>query len=55
MLTRENLLDYEDGIYTFVLYLSDYCHITEKGEIKYSGTPADLRANQDVLDPYLTL
>jgi len=40
---------------SFVLYLSDYCHIMEKGEIKYSGTPADLRANQDVLDQYLTL
>ena len=39
----------------FVLYLSDYCHIMEKGEIKYSGTPADLRANQEVLDQYLTL
>lgn len=39
----------------FVLYLSDYCHIMEKGEIKYSGSPADLRANQDVLDQYLTL
>ena len=40
---------------SFVLYLSDYCHIMEKGEIKYSGTPADLRANQDILDQYLTL
>lgn len=39
----------------FVLYLSDYCHIMEKGEIKYSGTPADLRANQEILDQYLTL
>jgi branched-chain amino acid transport system ATP-binding protein len=39
----------------FVLYLSDYCHIMEKGEIKYSGTPADLRANQAILDQYLTL
>ena len=40
---------------SFVLYLSDYCHIMEKGEIKYSGTPADLRANQEILDQYLTL
>ena len=39
----------------FVLHLSDYCHIMEKGEIKYSGTPADLRANQEILDQYLTL
>jgi len=40
---------------SFVLYLSDYCHIMEKGEIKYSGTPADLRANQGILEQYLTL
>ena len=39
----------------FVLYLSDYCHIMEKGEIKYSGTPADLRANPGILEQYLTL
>ncbi|HKK30117.1 MAG TPA: ABC transporter ATP-binding protein [Alphaproteobacteria bacterium] len=39
----------------FVLYLSDYCHIMEKGEIKYSGSTTDLRANQEVLDQYLTL
>lgn len=39
----------------FVLHLSDYCHIMEKGEIKYSGTPADLRTHQEVLDQYLTL
>ena len=39
----------------FVLYLSDYCHIMEKGEIKYSGTPANLKANQEILDQYLTL
>ena len=40
---------------SFVLYLSDYCHIMEKGEIKYSGTPADLRENQGILEQYLTL
>ena len=40
---------------SFVLYLSDRCHILEKGEIKYSGTPNDLRANPDVLERYLTL
>ena len=39
----------------FVLSLSDYCHIMEKGEIKYSGTPADLRANPQVLERYLTV
>ncbi len=40
---------------SFVLYLSDYCHIMEKGEIKYAGAPADLKANQEILDQYLTL
>ena len=39
----------------FVLYLSDYCHILEKGEIKYSGSPEDLRKNPTVLEQYLTL
>jgi len=39
----------------FVLHLSDYCHIMEKGEIKYSGTTTDLRANREILDQYLTL
>jgi branched-chain amino acid transport system ATP-binding protein len=40
---------------SFVLYLSDYCHIMEKGEIKYSGTPADLREKPEILEQYLTL
>lgn len=39
----------------FVLHLSDRCHIMEKGEIHYSGTPADLRDNPDILERYLTL
>ena len=39
----------------FVLALSDYCHIMEKGEIRYSGTPADLRANPQILETYLTV
>lgn len=39
----------------FVMSLSDYCHIMEKGEIKYSGTPADLRAEPEVLERYLTV
>ena len=39
----------------FVLYLSDRCHILEKGEIKYSGTPEDLRAKPEILERYLTL
>ena len=39
----------------FVLYLSDYCHILEKGEIKYSGSPADLQKNPAIFEQYLTL
>ena len=39
----------------FVLQLSDKLHILEKGEIKYSGTPDDLRANPEILEQYLTL
>ena len=30
---------------SFVLALSDECHIMEKGQIKYSGTPTALREN----------
>ena len=30
----------------FVLYLSDYCHILEKGEIKFSGKPQELRLSR---------
>ncbi len=40
---------------SFVLRLSDRCHILEKGEIQYSGAPAELRANPDILERYLTL
>jgi branched-chain amino acid transport system ATP-binding protein len=39
----------------FVLSLSDYCHIMEKGEIHFSGTPADLRDNPQVLEEFLTI
>lgn len=39
----------------FVLALSDRLHILEKGEIKYSGTPAELRADKAILDKYLTV
>ena len=40
---------------SFVMALSDICHILEKGEIRYSGTPDDLRANPQILERYLTL
>jgi branched-chain amino acid transport system ATP-binding protein len=39
----------------FVLALSDYCHLMEKGQIRYSGTPADLRDNPEILERHLTL
>lgn len=39
----------------FVMALSDHCHIMEKGEVRYSGSPADLRANPEILEQYLTL
>ena len=39
----------------FVLSLSDQCHIMEKGERKFSGTPSDLRKNLEVKDKYLTV
>ncbi len=39
----------------FVLDLSDYLHILEKGEVKYSGTPDDLRRDDGILKQYLTV
>ena len=39
----------------FVLALADRVYILEKGEVRYSGTPADLRANQDIVKQYLTV
>jgi len=40
---------------SFVLSLSDECHIMEKGEIKYSGTPNTLRDNKEIQEKYLTI
>lgn len=39
----------------FVLALSDYCHLMEKGQVQYSGTPAELRENPEILERHLTL
>jgi branched-chain amino acid transport system ATP-binding protein len=39
----------------FVLALSDYCHIMEKGEVHYSGTAEELRTRPEILEQYLTL
>ena len=40
---------------SFVLSLSDECHIMEKGEIKYSGTPDALHGNKAIQEEYLTV
>ena len=39
----------------FVLGLSDRVHILEKGEIRFSGTPEQLRGDDDVLLRYLAV
>ena len=39
----------------FVLSLSDRLYILEKGEVKFTGTPADVRANEGELQKYLTV
>jgi len=39
----------------FVLSLSDHCHIMEKGEVRFSGTPNDLRENPKIREQYLTI
>ncbi|GAA6209151.1 ABC transporter ATP-binding protein [Cognatishimia sp. WU-CL00825] len=39
----------------FVLDLSDRVYILEKGEVKYEGTPDEVRANPDLVKRYLTV
>ncbi|QQS12065.1 MAG: ABC transporter ATP-binding protein [Rhodospirillales bacterium] len=39
----------------FVMSLADRVYILEKGEVRYTGTPDDLRANQDIVKQYLTV
>ncbi len=39
----------------FILYLSDRCHILEKGEVKWSGTGADLKSDKSIIEQYLTV
>ncbi len=39
----------------FVLSLSDRLYILEKGEVKFQGTPADVRGNEALLKRYLTM
>jgi len=39
----------------FVLSLCDRLYILEKGEVKFTGTPADVRANEEELQKHLTV
>ncbi|MBI3103984.1 MAG: ABC transporter ATP-binding protein, partial [Candidatus Rokubacteria bacterium] len=39
----------------FVLSLADRLYILEKGEVRYTGTPSELRANQDIVKQYLAV
>jgi branched-chain amino acid transport system ATP-binding protein len=39
----------------FVLSLSDRVYILEKGQVGWSGTPAELRADPEVIDRFLTV
>lgn len=39
----------------FIMHLSDRVHILEKGEIKWSGTADDLKADGSIIEQYLTL
>jgi branched-chain amino acid transport system ATP-binding protein len=39
----------------FVLSLCDRLYILEKGEVKFTGTPVDVRANEGELQKYLTV
>ena len=39
----------------FIMYLSDRVHILEKGEIKWSGTAGDLKADNSIIEQYLTV
>jgi len=38
-----------------VLSLADRVYILEKGEVRYTSTPSELRANQDIVKQYLTV
>lgn len=40
---------------SFILYLSDTVHILEKGEVKWSGTGAALKADKSIVEQYLTV
>jgi branched-chain amino acid transport system ATP-binding protein len=39
----------------FVMALADRVYILEKGEVRFTGTPADLRADKRIVHQYLTV
>jgi branched-chain amino acid transport system ATP-binding protein len=39
----------------FVMALADRVYILEKGEVRFTGTPADLRADKSIVQQYLTV
>ena len=39
----------------FVLSLSDHLYILEKGEVRFGGTPEEVRGNDELLRKYLTV
>ena len=39
----------------FVMSLADRVYILEKGEVRFTGTPADLRADESIVHQYLTV
>ena len=47
MLAEQNL--------QFVMALADRVYILEKGEVRFTGTPADLQADERIVHQYLTV
>jgi branched-chain amino acid transport system ATP-binding protein len=39
----------------FVMALADRLYILEKGEVRFTGTPADLQADKRIVHQYLTV
>ena len=39
----------------FVMALADRVYILEKGEVRFTGTPADLQADERIVHQYLTV
>jgi len=39
----------------FVMALADRVYILEKGEVRFTGTPADLQADKSIVQQFLTV